>query len=509
MVRDIIKDKSLTYQQKVIQLARFAENTIDPIAHSQLQQQLIDSEIISEMYEGNAPYRPRYIVPDYQKLMQNGCQFLNLDAPKTLEDAIATLQIFYHHVPSITTMPVYIGELDTLLGPFVTEDDPKTRNQLKWFLTHLDRTITDSFCHANLSGQDNLVTRMLLSLERELQHSVPNLTLKVTKDTTDALLEEAVLTALKVAKPSFANDVMFTKDFSPNQYAIVSCYNGLSIGGGSYTLVRLNLGRLVQVGMSISEFMARLQEAVGAMLTLMDARVDFLLEESDFFETNFLVKEGFLSKENFTAMFGLVGLADAVNGLLSHKEANNQEMSSNDQIKTPNRFGHTKEADQLGIDIVEAIAEQVNAHTHPALYATAGHYVLHAQVGLDTDAGVSPGCRIPIGDEPPIHDHLISAAPFHRYFPSGIGDIFRFDETIRRNPIAAVEIIKGAFKTGLRYFSLYEDNADVVRITGYLVKKSDIEKLRRGEQVINDAVVLGKGAADNQKVLERQKRSLT
>ena len=75
--------------------------------------------------------------------------------------------------------------------------------------------------------------------------------------------------------------------------------------------------------------------------------------------------------------------------------------------------------------------------------------------------------------------------------------------------MAAVEIIKGAFKTGLRYFSLYEDNADVVRITGYLVKKSDIEKLRRGEQVINDAVVLGKGAADNQKVLERQKRSLT
>lgn len=496
MVREIIKDTSLTYQQKVIQLARFAENSISPIQTTEAQKQLIAAEVISEMYEGNAPYRPRYIVPDYQKLMDNGCEFLNLATPKTLEDAIGTLQIFYHHVPSITTMPVYIGELDTLLGPFVTQDDSKTRNQLRWFLTHLDRTITDSFCHANLSGQDNLVTRMLLSLERELQHSVPNLTMKVTQDTPDGLLEEAVLTALKVAKPSFANDVMFTADFKPNPYAIVSCYNGLSIGGGSYTLVRLNLGKLVQVGMSISDFMAQLQEAVGAMLPLMDARVDFLLEESDFFETNFLVKEGFIKKENFTAMFGLVGLADAVNQLLSNSGSEN-------------RFGHTKEADQLGIQIIEAIAAQVNGHSHPALYATKGHYVLHAQVGLDTDAGVSPGCRIPIGDEPPIHDHLISAAPFHGYFPSGIGDIFRFDETIRRNPMAAVEIIKGAFKTGLRYFSLYEDNADVVRITGYLVKKSDIEKLRRGEQVINDAVVLGKGAADNQKVLERQKRSLT
>ena len=37
---------------------------------------------------------------------------------------------------------------------------------------------------------------------------------------------------------------MFRKDFYGEDYAIASCYNGLSIGGGAYTLVRLNLAKL-------------------------------------------------------------------------------------------------------------------------------------------------------------------------------------------------------------------------------------------------------------------------
>lgn len=489
MVLDILKDKSLTYGQKVIALARAAEDSVAPIPVSPGLQRYLDQEVIHHMFEGNAPYRPRYIVPDYSVLMAKGCAFLSLKPPTNLFEALETLKVFYHHVPSITTFPVYIGELDTLLSPFVPEESPEAYQQLKWFLVHLDRTITDSFCHANLSGRDNPVARMLLKLEAELEHSVPNLTLKVQTQTPQALIEAAVTTALKVAKPSFANDAMFLSDFGQRPYGIVSCYNGLLEGGGSYTLVRLNLGRLAKAGDTEATFMARLQDAVAEMLTYMDARVNFLLEETDFFETHFLVREGFITKDKFTAMFGLVGLADAVNALLS-----------------PQRFGWDEDAEALGMRIIKAIEDQVNLHHHPALFATDGRYVLHAQVGLDVDAGISPGCRIPIGQEPPLLDHIMKSAPYHSHFPSGIGDIFRLDETMGRNPAAAVSIIRGAFQHGLRYFSLYEDNADVVRITGYLVKKSDIEKLRRGEQVINDAVVLGKGAVDNQKVLERKLR---
>ena len=103
-------------------------------------------------------------------------------------------------------------------------------------------------------------------------------------------------------------------------------------------------------------------------------------------------------------------------------------------------------------------------------------------------------------------EHLMQSAPYHKYFPSGIGDIFKFDETAKRNPKAIVDIIKGAFKLNIRYISVYCEDCDVIRITGYLVKRSDIEKLEKNEQVLNDTVVLGYGAAKNAKILERRLR---
>jgi hypothetical protein len=66
--------------------------------------------------------------------------------------------------------------------------------------------------------------------------------------------------------------------------------------------------------------------------------------------------------------------------------------------------------------------------------------------------------------------------------------------------------MKGAMKVGMRYISFYTSDSDVVRITGYLVKRSDMEKLERGEQVLNGAAVLGLGAVKNQHVLDRKER---
>ena len=47
------------------------------------------------------------------------------------------------------------------------------------------------------------------------------------------------------AKPSFANHKMFKKELGEN-YVIASCYNGLLLGGGSYTLCRLILGNIAK-----------------------------------------------------------------------------------------------------------------------------------------------------------------------------------------------------------------------------------------------------------------------
>ena len=490
---NIIKDKTLTYEQKVLSLARAAENSLSVMNVSDKGKEYIKEGIICDLNEGNAPCRPRYIVPDYEKFMKNGSEFLGLKPATDIWEATNNLLILYKHVPSITSFPVYIGNIDKLLEPFIKDED-EAYKAIKLFLMHIDRTITDSFCHANIGPEDTKAGRLILKAEEELETSIPNITLKYSKDTPENFAIKCIETSLITAKPSFANHEMFVNDLGED-YGIASCYNGLPIGGGSYTLVRLNLADLAKEATDKGEFLNKvLPYAVDIMASYMDERVKFLIEESNFFETNFLVKEGLINNDRFTAMFGMFGLAECVNHFI---DSNNKE----------DRFGHSKHADDLGYDIIKKLEEEVNKHKNKYCKITDGRFLLHAQVGIETDYGISPGCRIPIGEEPELPKHLLQCGRFHKFFPSGIGDIFPFDETTKRNPKYILDIIKGGFKGGMRYFSLYASDCDVIRITGYLVKKSEIEKLDRGEQVLRDTVALGLGAAKNAKILERKVRS--
>mgnify|MGYP001562232025 CR=1 FL=1 len=491
-ILEIIKNGTLTYEQKVLTLARAAEDSIDVLNIRRDTQILRDEGIICDLFEGHAPYRPRYIVPNYQKFMENGSEFLGLMPPKDIWEATNSLLILYRHVPSISSFPVYIGNIDYLLEPFVL-DEEEAFHAIKLFLTHIDRTITDSFCHANIGPEDTKAGRLILRAERELQNAIPNLTLKYSTSTPDDFAIDAINTALITAKPSFANHEMFSNEFDGN-YAIVSCYNGLTIGGGSYTLSRLNLARLAKKAKNQDEFInVILPDAVEKMAGYMRERIRFLVDESGFFETNFLVKEGLISKDNFTGMFGMFGLAECVNCFI-------------DSSKLENRFGHGEIANTLGYRIIEKLEAEVNKYNDPHCNISKGRYLLHAQVGIDSDMGISPGCRIPIGDEPELLQHIVEAAKFHKFFPSGIGDIFNFDSTVKSNPEYVLDIIKGAFKKQMRYFSAYSTDCDVIRITGYLVKRSEMKKLQEGHQVLQDTVALGLGAVLNQKVLERKVR---
>ncbi len=491
-ILDIIKDNILTYEHKVLSLAKAAENSLDVLPIRKEVQKYRDEGIICDLFEGNAPYRPRYILPDYERFMKNGSEFLGLKRPEDIWEAINNLLILYKHVPSITSFPVYIGNIDTLLEPFI-EDEEYAFKAIKLFLTHIDRTLTDSFCHANIGPEDTRAGRLILRAEKELQNAVPNLTLKYGPNTSDDLAIEAINTALETAKPSFANDDMFKKEFGED-YGIASCYNGLKVGGGSYTLVRLNLGRLAKQASDESEYIdVVLPKAVKAMAEYMDERVKFLVEESEFFKSSFLVREGLISQDNFSAMFGMFGLAECVNHFI-------------DSPNLADRFGHGDRANELGLKIIERLEKEVDKYKNPYCKASNGRYLLHAQVGIDTDDGISPGCRIPIGQEPEIHQHLLHSAKFHKFFPSGIGDIFNFDTTVKKNSQYILDIIKGSFREGMRYFSLYCSNSDIIRITGYLVKRSEIEKLDEGKQVLHDSVVLGLGSVKNQKVLNRMVR---
>jgi len=490
-IEAIIKDTTLTFEQKVIALARHSENSIEVLNISEETQKLRDLGVICDLFEGNAPYRPRYILPNYEKFMKEGSEFLGLKPPTNIWEATNSLLIMYKHVPSITTMPVYIGNIDYLLEPFI-KDEEEAKLAIKLFLTHIDRTITDSFCHGNLGPIETKAGRIILEVERELENAIPNLTLKYSEETSKEFAMDAIKTALKTAKPSFANHSMFTSDLG--DYGIASCYNGLHVGGGAYTLVRMRLSKLAEMAEGIEDFINnKLPNAMKLMADYIEERIRYIVEESTFFETNFLIKEGFISKDRFTAMFGLVGLAECVNKLL---ELENKE----------GRFGHSEEADDLGVRIMDAMQEFIDRHNSPYCKVTGEKLLLHAQVGIGDDVNVSPGCRIPIGEEPELWKHLKQTARFHKYCPSGIGDIFPFENNSVNNPEFILNIIEGAFNEGMRYFSVYSSECDVIRITGYLVKKSEIEKLNNGEATLQDTVVLGQGQVKNGKILERKIR---
>lgn len=494
MILETIKSQKITFEQKVVTLARLAEGSIEVLNKSEALKKYIEDGIICDLFEGNAPYRPRYIVPDYDIFMEQGSKFLNLDKPTNIWEAVHGLLILYKHVPSITTMPVYLGNIDYLLEPFI-KDEAEAYLAIKLFLKHIDSTITDSFCHANIGPKETKAGILILRAMRELELPTPNLTIKYTEETTDKIAVEAIKTALVTAKPSFANDKIFRADFK-GEYGIVSCYNGLKVGGGANTLVRVRLGALSKLANSKEDFFTRvLPEVSKEMLEYIDERSKFIIEESGFYESSFLIKEGLLEKEKFTGLFGFVGLAECVNNLLGATEKQD-------------RFGYSEKANKLGLEIVETMSKLIAAHkTKYAGEFFENTHLLHSQVGIDTDRNESPGCRIPVGEEPEIFDHIVQSAPFHQYCPSGIGDIFVFDETYKSNPEAILDIIKGAFETEMRFFSLYSDTCDVVRVTGYLVKKSEIEKLDKGEQVLRDTTILGKGARDNAKALGRKLRS--
>lgn len=494
-VLDIVTSKGLTYEQKVVALAHAAENSLEVLEIPEKTRHYMETGAICDLDEGHAPYRPRYIMPDYEAAVKKGCEFLQLYPPKDLDEVIQFLEILYRHVPSITSYPVYLGSIDRLIEPFLEGvSDEEAEKKLRLFLIYLDRTITDGFCHANLGPEETRTGRIILKLEKELQNAVPNLTLKYDPDITpDSYGELALYTSLYCANPAICNHRMHKDTYG--DYGISSCYNILPIGGGSYTLTRIVLPKLVPEAESREQFLTEtLPDCLQRMGDYMNERIRFLVEESNFFETSFLSREGFISRDKFLAMFGVVGLAECINLL----------MDDPDKI-----YGSDQEADQLADQIMQVIAEY--AETSKALYSEVfhDHFALHAQVGIDSDHGITSGVRIPVGMEPErMYDHLRHSARFHRFFPTGCADIFSFDPTGRNNPAAMLDIVKGAFSLGDKYISFYASDSDLVRITGYLVKRSEMEKYYKGEAVLQNTVYLGGDNYRNAHLENRKVRAL-
>jgi YjjI family glycine radical enzyme len=492
-VRTTVDDPALTYRQRVQALAALAENALEPPELGDDAAEALDKRVICDMYEGNAPYRPRYLLPDYAKALRNGSEFLELPPPTDLDEALTFLLAMYANVPSITGYPVYLGNLDELLARFERDlDDDELYRRLRNFWRLLDRMLPDAFTHTNIGPEDSRIARTVLRLARECKQVVPNLTLRVDPERTpDDLVLDAVTTVFECGGPHFVNHPMMVRDLG-ERYGVVSCYNSLLVAGGAHTLVRLNLKEVVlRTEGGVDAFLDQgLPRFVALTAELAAARICHLVDEARFYDHSWLVDEALIDPDRFTAMFGVVGLAEAVD-LLQEREGRT------------GAYGHDSTANFLALTIVEALADLVADHPLPHCAATGGRALLHSQAGLDSDDGFTAGTRIPVGKEPPLPEHMLAVAPLHTYFPSGISDVLAFDETARRNSEAIVDIIRGAFEEGMRDVTFNLDSNDFIRITGYLVRKSDLAKLDR-EGARHASTYLGAGSVERSHVDHRR-----
>jgi hypothetical protein len=92
-------------------------------------------------------------------------------------------------------------------------------------------------------------------------------------------------------------------------------------------------------------------------------------------------------------------------------------------------------------------------------------------------------------------------APNHELFPAGVSDVLAFDDTARRNPEAVLDVLRGSFRTGMRDFTFNLDSNDFIRITGYLVRKSDLAHLDEGAR--HGSTFLGAGSVVGSRLDQR------
>ena len=497
--KSITSSTAQTHEQATNNLASLAGTFPEVFPVSDDFIKLYEEGLICNLSEGFLPYAPRYILPNYELVLKNGSKFLRLEPAKNLEDALLNLLILYRHVPSVTHYPVYLGSADKMLEPYIdTVSEEEASHMIERWLYTISRMIPDSYCHMNIGPEETKAGNMILDAEIIHQEAIPSITMLYDEEITPAeFAKKGLECAQYSAKPSFANHKAYTES-TGFDYGIASCYNALPVGGGAFALNRVMISRLAEIAETEEEFFDHwLPYATNTLQEFMDSKVKYMVEESHFFKSNFLVDEGFLELDKFTAMVGIVGMNECVNELLRKRGSNNH-------------YARSQEADELTDKILSHLTELLENHEAKYMAVTDHHYFLHSQVGIAEDIGVTPGIRIAIGDEPEtVYDKLNHQAKFEHYFPSGVGDIYPFDSTGQQNLDGLLDIVNGSFQQGMQYFSTYASDSDVVRVTGYLVKKSDLEKLDRNENVGQANSTWGYYASRNQHALERKTESFS
>ena len=84
----VVTTPNLTYRQRLHQLALLAEASLPYPKLSADAEDALASGLVSDLDEGHAPYRPRYVLPDYAVALENGSEYLEMEAPADLDEAV-------------------------------------------------------------------------------------------------------------------------------------------------------------------------------------------------------------------------------------------------------------------------------------------------------------------------------------------------------------------------------------------------------------------------------------
>ena len=87
-VESVITNEALTHEQAMMNLSAIPLNYVEFFETSKEFRELFEAGCLCTMTEGNVTYQPRYTLPDYEKLIREGCTFLRLEPPKCLFEAI-------------------------------------------------------------------------------------------------------------------------------------------------------------------------------------------------------------------------------------------------------------------------------------------------------------------------------------------------------------------------------------------------------------------------------------
>ena len=91
--RSLVDSPALTYRQRVLALAALAEESLGPPMVSPAGAEAFTSGVICELAEGNAPDRPRYLLPGYGRALNNGSGFVWLEAARDFYEEIGRAHV--------------------------------------------------------------------------------------------------------------------------------------------------------------------------------------------------------------------------------------------------------------------------------------------------------------------------------------------------------------------------------------------------------------------------------